>query len=511
VSIVKNLLKGAVSGYTVRLAQVIISLLMVPFLLQDKMLGLKGYGEVFTLIAILVLISLILDGIKLSQSRFIAKSLDTQEYTSQILGGSIKLVLFITTSIASLISLYPEKLADLAGLSQRQDIIFSLYAICLIFIIENTFYSFESMLHALGRTFFINIIAGIEVIGRNLAIVTYFIFVDVNILVWFIAQLSFIIMRVSIYFFIISNIRSNLLSGIFTANIRSSFKILKYSLPASGRALSEALIYRSAVIASSNFLGPEAAGIVTLVVGTIRNYMVQSLFSIFRPMMIPLMSRISLESLNKEQQNKFKSFSELYTAIIFFTGFLSIAIMPELIQIWLGDNFYYLSPAIQIIILSCILELSASIKNSLLISDGEIKPFVTLDVPLALFCFLGILTGAVYFSWHIIILSVAAYGIISGGIITDHVYRKKMSFLNLDHHSTPYIRLIISLALFLITFGISSLEFSGIDELMRIVIHASIAMILSTIVIHVFIMNLNNAGSFTKQLLLEARPGTMQR
>jgi len=484
---------------------------MVPFLLQDKILGLNGYGEIFTLIAILVLMSLILDGIKLSQSRFISKSLDTHEHTSQVLGSSIKLVLFITSLIGSIISFFPTTLTDLAGLPQRDDIIFSLYAICLIFILENTFYSFESILHALGRTYLINFISGIEVIGRNLVIVVYFIFFDVNILIWFIAQLSFVAMRIIIYFFVIFNIRRNLLKGFLTADIRSSFKILRYSLPASGRALSEALIYRASIIVSSHFLGPEAAGAVSLVVGTIRNYMVQSLFSIFRPMMIPLMSRINLENLNKEQQQKIIFLSGLYTAIVFFTGFLSIAIMPELVKLWLGVSFYYLAPVIQLIVLSCILELSASIKNSLLISHGDVKAFVTLDVPLAFLCFLGILTGAVYFSWHLIIISVATYGILSGGILIDYIFHKNMSFLKLGNHSTSYTRLLVSLVLFAITFGISNSEFSGIDRLTTIVAQASFAIILSTIVIHFFIINIFNAVNIAKQIFLKERPEHIQR
>lgn len=66
---VKKLIVGVASGYLLKLVQVVCNLVLIPFLISDRIFGLAGYGSLSVVLAIIGLMAAAYDGWRLSTAR----------------------------------------------------------------------------------------------------------------------------------------------------------------------------------------------------------------------------------------------------------------------------------------------------------------------------------------------------------------------------------------------------------------------------------------------------------
>lgn len=505
-AVVRGLIQGAITGYVVRVLQIVVSLLVVPFLIQESVLGLDGYGQIFTLIAFVSILSLIMDGIKLSQARFIAQTIHEKPRLIEMVGSSVRLVFILAVIIIAFVAVFEEGLLPFFGLGQSPGVEVSMYILLLIFLVETTFYFYEPLLHAAERSYFVNIISGIEVIGRNIAMVLYFIWSEPGIVAYFFIQLVFTLFRLAVFHLWSRDICPSILSGVASSSFRDAMPMIKYSLPMSGRGMSTLLVYRGAVLVSSKFLGAEAAGIVSLVIGTIRNYLVQTLHSVFRPMMVPMLSRFNIAVLSPEKISLMTASISLYTTVVFLIGGVLIGIMTELIELWLGATFSHLVMPIQAVIFAATLELTGSIKAALLVSQGEAKAMAVLELPISVLALavMVFLMGK-YLSWEIIIATTVVYGAVSGGLLVEWVFGKCIGRFMADKTGVVFNRLVSSLLICGVAAWISGLELEGMGMMGAIAIKSVLAACAGFVAVHIFIIDMRDIIPRMRSIFRAAR------
>jgi O-antigen/teichoic acid export membrane protein len=105
---------------------------MIPFLLSDGMLGVAGFGQVATLLALFALLLIVTDGVRVSQTRTIAHSIDTEPENGKIVGSCAQIITIVSLPISLIIFSFAGCISDLAGLPWSSQMILAVMIIGVI-------------------------------------------------------------------------------------------------------------------------------------------------------------------------------------------------------------------------------------------------------------------------------------------------------------------------------------------------------------------------------------------
>jgi O-antigen/teichoic acid export membrane protein len=427
----RNVFYGLASGYVLKGVQFLVSLLMIPFLLGDRVLGIAGYGQVATLLALNGLLLIITDGVRVSQSRTIARSIDTESENGKTVGSCAQIIAMISLPVALITILYPEFVSGLAGLPRNADMNLSVRIIGTIYLVENLFSVFVASLHAVGRTYIVNAVNFGEVIIRSAFIFAIFTISESSVLIYFKIFLSVLIIKYLIFLFIANRSQPYLFVGISKARPKYGVPTLMYSFPVLANSLTPALLYKGSVVIVNKFLGSEAAAFLSILVVTIRNYITQVTYGSLHPMMVPLSARIDTVALS-ETASKFISESfRFYTIGVFGLCFVISAFSRDILTFWLGPDYAFLSLALQGFLFSSALDLSVSPIRSFLIAHGHASRLFRLTLPVGMACFAGMCASvALGAPWEIVIVFIMIFSFVSYGIIVDWVFASEFPSLS---------------------------------------------------------------------------------
>jgi O-antigen/teichoic acid export membrane protein len=414
-----QLLSGIASGYFTRGIQFVATILLVPFLLRDDVLGLDGYGNVFTMLGIIALFRFSVDGLRVSFTRDISMAMGEREGGSPgaTLGTRIKIMFLICTAIVVAVWLAAPVILPIVGIAPDSYALGGLRFAALIFWAENALHLFRVPLIVRGSISFVNFCGAAEV---TLRAVTYFLLFSVSeasLMKYFLIQAAFVLARNLAFVVHLAYFSRDDLRGFFRAPWRPSRKSVGYAVPIATVQVTNELVERLPVILASTFLGAEASGLVALVLNTTRRYVRQILFSVLQPIAVPIAARLDPRRLSPSALGTLWNVEALYTlctALVICSG---IVCMPELITIWLGADYAVIVTVTQVLLAASACEIAFRFRQSILLGQGLLGSAVPAIVGIGLLSIAGIALGIlVWNSWQGMIVVVAIFLIASNVI-----------------------------------------------------------------------------------------------
>ena len=423
---IANILKGILSGYLLKGVQLILSIVIVPFLLDPKVLGLESFGLAQALIAINGFFSIFTDGWRISQSREIARHIDSDPHSvSNVFGGCIKLSIIFSTIVLVSFIVFKSSILRLSNIHLVGFQSFSLILVGFIFFFDQSFAINEAAIHAIGRTSTVNAILGIESLTRNVAMLVMFSFIKASIFMYILLFLIGIIFKHASYISILAKYDFFSMKAIRASSIKTGFETLKAGLTISIGSLNLLLIPRASVLITNFHFGAEAAGIIAIIVNTITSYANQLFFSIIRPMLVPMMSRYRIQDATDKEKRLFYDASQVYSFLNILVIFVLIAFSPVLLSLWLGPSYNAMIFPTQIMLFGLSYSISVSIKRSFIISAGYETKLMFASLPLCLFFFvLMVFSNYFEIGWQAVIFIVALNNFLSGGIVVDILFSR---------------------------------------------------------------------------------------
>jgi len=499
----RNVLYGLASGYVLKGIQFLISLLMIPFLLSDEILGVTGYGQVATLLAVNGLLLVVTDGVRVSQSRTIARSVDTDSQNGKIVGSCAQIIAIVAAPISLSIILFSEYVSDLAGLPRTYEMDLSIKILGVIYLLENIFSVPTAALHAIGRTYMVNTIMFSEVILRSACLFLIFTFSRSSVLMYMQIYFSVLILKHFSFLFMVKLYKPSFFSGLSAARPTHGLSTLLYSFPVLANSLGPALLYKGSVVIVNKFAGSDAAAFLSILVITIRNYIVQLTYGSLHPMMVPLAARVHPDTLSENQRKFISESFRFYALGVFAFCFGLSAFALEFLLLWLGTNYTFLSLALQGFLFSTALDLSASPIRSFLIAHGHASRLFRLTLPVGLICFVGMFASVAFGAqWEVVIVFIMIFSIASSGLIANWVFATEFPSLFLGFSRFGWLaRAIAASALGFAAWGASRIS-AGLDNAPAGTALSLIAITVSVIVVsHYLILDMKSAKEFGSNLV----------
>lgn len=368
---VADIVRGLVSGYGLKVIQVVATLLVVPFLLQDEILGLAVYGYIFAILGSLAPVSLITDGLRSSFSRTIARSLgEGPGATGREIGCAVKTISLV--SLVTAAALFParEWLLALLAIPVEADYVDGMgWAIAYV-TSENLFYVTMSHLNARGRMDAANTAQGLEAVIRNLLFVAWFPVFGGSVTAYFGIFVS--LSAAKSIFLVVYSIRKwpHDFAGFSKGRLRDAGEAVRYSFSISAASLNFFVFRRLSVPMTARFIGAEEAGLLALGLNTIANNLSQMLFNVAHPFLVPIASRIRFPDLSEARSRLLLNLDAIYSVTVGVVTIALIASMPTLVGIWLGAEHAALVFPAQILVVGSAFGAAFNLRRALLVGQG---------------------------------------------------------------------------------------------------------------------------------------------
>ncbi len=426
----QQLIGGIASGYVTKAAQFIAAIALVPFLLREEVLGLDGYGRVFTILAIITAPRLLFDGLRLSFIRRISTSIDSSDdriTVGDAIGTAIKVSFFAYTPLILAIAVPSAFWLQLTGIPVTDDSSKALWIAALLAWLENVFVFFSTPLFARGSITFVNFVGAFEAIGRTLTYFVVFSWISASLTSYFLIQVLFIILRQGAVVIFLSIRWPDDLRGFSSAPVRMGGDDLRSSLSVTSYMSANQIVCRVPVVLANRFLGAAEAGLFALVIDTMRRYVIQILFSVLQPIAIPLAARLDPRVLAPARKEILFRLESLYTLGIGLVVATTITCMPALVHWWLGAAYGPIVFPAQIFLCACGFEIVFSFRQSVLIGQGLLGAATPLIVGAAVGSVAAAAASALLWnSWFAMVLVVGAYLVVANALAIGRTFDRAM-------------------------------------------------------------------------------------
>ncbi len=390
-----DMVRGMLFGYGLKTIQIAATLLVVPYLLS--MLGIDRYGRIFAIVSAVGLLSLVSDGLKLSFSRSISRAIPRgPDATGRHLGAGLKAMLLVAIVFVAGATYFARPMLDLLGVPWAPEYGNSVLLAAGIVALENGFFAFHAYLTARGRLDFLNAMAGVEVIARNAGFVLYFMShparADAYFAIWF-ASSAIRVAATAAY--AIWNHPADF-RAVLEGRMGEAWSAVTYSLPLTLDSLQHYIFQRFSIPLVNRFIGPAEAGLLALGINTISGNLAQVLFTVARPLLVPVAARLDLDRMAASKKTLLLRVDAIFAVCVAVTMVPLIALMPTIIGFWLGADYEQLVLPAQILVAGTTIAVSFNIRRSMLIGQGKGVAIVKVSI-----CLLPFALAA--FGWSLIV------------------------------------------------------------------------------------------------------------
>jgi O-antigen/teichoic acid export membrane protein len=425
----QQIVSGIASGYVTKLAQLVVSLMLVPFFLRDDVLGLEGFGRTNTIIAVIAFLPLLTDGLASSFMRSVSRSLDRSEdglRTSDVLGAGFKILgSACGLAIGLLMALSPFVLS-MVGLEPSRHVA-ALALAGAAFWVENICIVARTPLVGRGQISVVNATCAAEVMLRAVAYLAVFTAWPATLVGYFAIQLAFVLLRTLVLLFFLATRWPDDLRGWWRAPWAAGRASVREAWSITTQMGFDVIAHRVPIVVVNRFLGPEASGLAALAVNTIRMYVLHSLFAVLQPIAVPLAARIDPRRISPGRR---ELLWRLEAVFVFVSGLLVtsfVAAMSYLIPLWLGPSYTVVILPVQAMLLACVIEIAFNGRLSLLFGNGLLGAAVPGYVAAAAVSLTASTVAAVvYGSWQLAVFGVALYFPLATSLGTDRAFRRHL-------------------------------------------------------------------------------------
>lgn len=423
-----TLIRGILSGYALRLIQILASLLVVPFLLQDHILGIETYGRCVAITAALSFLNVVTDGLRVSYSRSIAKALsDSETRVADCVGSGLKvMVLFVALASAALLA-GRSHLLSLLGVPVTDEWLAAIAFAIAFVLVENLLYVFESYVLARGRLDFVNQVLAAEVILRNLAYVVLFSHAGGS-AVSYMGILSLgSVARCLVFTLYATRRHPNDFDGMWRAPMRGASEVIRYSLSLSAASLHFFIFQRLSIPLVNRFVGAAEAGLLAIALNTIALNASQVLFSVVRPILVPIASRIDLGALSERRRQLIHQVDCLYAASVGLVMAPLVAALPAVVVLWLGEEYDELVFPAQFLVSAAALQVSFNLRRAFLVGQGEAPVLARISLALTAVALVALVFSVGWLaSWVAVAITIGTLTALSGAVTSGLVFERRM-------------------------------------------------------------------------------------
>lgn len=368
-----QLATGVISGYVFKAVQFAASIALVPFLLDPAMLGVDDYGRAFALLGAFGMVSIATVGLHTSADRSLARAVSDPSLPAgdgaALLGSAIKIHLLVSLVCLTPIAVYGIEILRWLGIPTTSPYQRALAAAISITLFETALYPVRSPLLARGDLSYVNLIGMIELVGRTAMVFLWFTFGRPSIAAFLGLQAIFVLMRQLAFFFRIAPADRR---HLHRAPLSRAFQTIRYAGPVTLSEGSTLLVRNIPVILASRFLGATEAGYVAIVANTLQGYVLQVFLAVFQPLAVPIASRLRLAEVSAPRLRRFLQLEAAYGLAIAAAFGQIIIWVPVAIPLWLGEQYFVIVLATQIMVAGCGIQTSTLIRRSILIGNGAL-------------------------------------------------------------------------------------------------------------------------------------------
>ena len=371
----RSFLAGLASGYVSIAVQCIAGLLLVPFLLSRHGVGLEGYGIIATLQAVAALISVVFDGHRQESSRRLA--LWTAVSDRDSVAGLLLFTLLTTAALAGCFALLATPLSRWLGLAADQYVLALQLALACI-VLEQFCYQLDCSLHAAGRSWIASALGAADVALRSILVVTFFTVLGAQVDLFFAAALTGLGIRTLLLWIAcrdgIGSVRRPIAKG-----LQQEAAQFVHSLPLALNGIAPYMVFRLSIIAGNKQLGAEHAGVLAIILVTLRSYLNQVIFSALRPMLVARLAVSGLQEINGRARQRFIDYVTVYQALVYAAAIGAVCSTPLWLPLWLGESLRPFVPYFMAAVGAYFLEIAYGIPYYALVACNHARVLATVN------------------------------------------------------------------------------------------------------------------------------------
>jgi hypothetical protein len=293
-------------------------------------------------------------------------------------------------------------------------------------IVFQVMFPVEATLHAVGKTYSVNVLMTAEVILRVLIVVVMFIALPASIEGYLLVFTGLLAGRAVVEAVILRKLVASVCSE-SVPTLAAEVNALWSSSVLMLQGLSAFSVFRAPVLLANKVMGSEAAAVISILVATVRTYLYQALISSVQPMMVPIAARIGVREMTQEQVRLVRDLLGAHqtasTALCLFVAITA----PAWLDLWLGQTFAVFALAATVMTLTVSVEVSAIVISQVVVSQGY---GALLSVANAVMSTVVVAVMVAVSSWWPDPLAVACvisvYVILWHGVISRVIYRQKV-------------------------------------------------------------------------------------
>jgi O-antigen/teichoic acid export membrane protein len=373
--VIARLINAAAGGYLSLGIQTLASLIILPYLLSGRGIGLSGYGRVMAAMALAGILGLATDGIRLAIAKYIGEVQPRYRYTG------FRHLLSHALLLATIIAIAALSLLHAIGAASIIDGIGTwiwIYLICRFFA-EQMSWVAQSYLQAERKVATIAITKSLETVLRSLAIVVVFESMGASVQRYVFLMVLFVFLRALC--FVAAAIKTG--HQTHATDDRKSLPSIKALLNTAGniqvRSVVYYIVYQGSVVVAQKAGSAELSGLVSLLLQTIRSYLTLAFVEVFRSSWLPLISGIIHENNRKE-------IKQLTEVIARWQGFIVsalflIALFHNIwVAAWLGPTIAEYSFFFGVALIVYGAEIAGAMSNQLIMAAGKAGQLMRLVV-----------------------------------------------------------------------------------------------------------------------------------
>jgi O-antigen/teichoic acid export membrane protein len=177
----------------------------------------------------------------------------------------------------------------------------------------------------------------------------------------------------------------------------------------------------------NRFIGPAEAGLLALGINTISGSLAQVLFTVARPLLVPIAARLDLENMNQSKRSLLLRVDATFALCVALTMIPLIALMPTVIGVWLGGDYDAMILPSQILVAGTAFTAGFNIRRSLLVGQGKGVAIVKVSLGLMLLAvgvFAWALVGAR--DWVLVTAVIAGFSALTSVLAVGLVFERHL-------------------------------------------------------------------------------------
>ena len=355
------------AGYLAIALQTLTGLIFIPFLVSEDGVGLTGFAAIATLQAAIGLVTIFSDGYRQYAARAIA--LATNDGDREILSSIFQFTLVSAVAAVVVWLMVWPFVYKLIGM-QMEDIVAAGFLAAACVVAEQLAYVLECHQHAIKRSWVPSSLGGLDSLLRAVLTVILFKVFSANVSLFFLAALVGQVVKLGILLRL-TPFEVGLRDGKWGKRIISQYKAFAGSLPLALNGIAPYMAFRGSVILANITLVGEQAGVVAIILVTLRTYINQGLFSVLRPMLIPRLALVDISDRISASYRRLITYLDLFQVFTLFVGVLAVVSTPLWFSLWLGRSVEDYAGLAQVAVAIYFLEIAYGVQYSCLIAHDN--------------------------------------------------------------------------------------------------------------------------------------------